>query len=153
METVLEFLSRGPGDTEKLGREIGARLQGGESIYLLGDLGAGKSLFARSVLTALGYSGPMQSPTFVLQQEYEGGQHPVLHLDLYRIEDVREVEDLGLEEYEGWIFLVEWARRFPQCLPQPHLEVEIRYTGPEERRILLQGEEYLLRSLHDDFGN
>src|SRR5690554_1284543 len=101
--------SKSPEETEHLGKKIAPLLKGGEVIYLIGDLGVGKSHLARSIIKALGYGGNIVSPTFVLQQEYRMEKLSLLHLDLYRLENLWELEELGLEEYRGWVYLIEWA--------------------------------------------
>lgn len=100
-------------------------------IYLIGELGAGKTTLVRGYLRGLGYSGAVKSPTYTLIEPYEFGQRSVYHLDLYRMGDPQEVEYLGLRDVlgENVSVLVEW----PQCgrgyLPPADLEITLVYAG------------------------
>jgi len=100
-------------------------------IYLVGELGAGKTTLVRGYLRALGYTGPVKSPTYTLIEPYELGQGSVYHLDLYRMGDPQEVEYLGLRDALGEkvSLLVEW----PECgrgyLPPADLEITLGYAG------------------------
>ena len=96
-------------DTRQLGTRLAALLGAGDVVFLLGDLGAGKSVLARGIAAGLGVEGPMPSPTFTLMQPYQG-RLPVYHFDLYRLSSPEEVSEAGLEEYlfgDG-VALVEW---------------------------------------------
>ena len=101
--------SSSPEDTFALGAALGMQLQPGDSVLLTGDLGAGKSVLARAIASALGVEGSMPSPTFTLMQPYDG-HVPVSHFDLYRLEEPEEFYAAGLDEYMGGSFvsLVEW---------------------------------------------
>jgi tRNA threonylcarbamoyladenosine biosynthesis protein TsaE len=96
-------------------------------VYLEGDLGTGKTTFARAMLRALGEPGPVRSPTYGLLAEYQTPAGRVLHLDLYRIEDQAEVSQLGLDDYiKGYrLWLVEWPARAPDRLPVSDLRLQL----------------------------
>ena len=102
--------------TETLGRSLAPVLRAGDVVLLSGGLGMGKTSFARGVLSALGLAGEAPSPTFAIIQPYAPPELrlPVLHADLYRIEDASEVEELGLDDalYDSAL-LVEWPERVP----------------------------------------
>lgn len=118
--------------TEALGRAVGERLFSGAVLLLDGELGTGKSVFARSVARALGVSGPVCSPTFILLNVYEG-RWPFYHFDLYRLDDEEELLELGMEEYldgEG-VCVVEWAGKFSRVSDVPALAVHLA-RGTEE---------------------
>ena len=86
-------------ETAAVGRELAARLVPGSIVLLHGDLGAGKTAFVRGLAEGLGVPPEeVSSPTFTLMQEYRGGRVPLVHVDLYRLDDPREIDDLGLEE-------------------------------------------------------
>jgi tRNA threonylcarbamoyladenosine biosynthesis protein TsaE len=102
-------------ETAAVGRELGATLSAGDVLLLYGDLGAGKTAFVRGLAEGLGADrDEVSSPTFTLIQEYRGGRLPLFHVDLYRIEDPREFDELGLDEIaEDGVLAVEWAEKLP----------------------------------------
>ena len=95
-------------------------------IELRGDLGTGKSTFARGVLRALGVKGPIKSPSYTLLETYELPTVQALHLDLYRLRDPEELEHLGLADFHrpGHLWLIEWPERGAGRLPPPDLRFE-----------------------------
>src|SRR5207247_5170994 len=101
-----------------VGRTLAATLSAGDVILLYGDLGAGKTAFVRGLAEGLGVpSDDVSSPTFTLIQEYRGGRLPLFHVDLYRLNDPREIDDLGLDEIaEGGVLAIEWAEKLPARL-------------------------------------
>ena len=96
------------------------------TLYLRGDLGAGKTTFARAYIQSLGFSGYVKSPSYGLLETYEAGGQKILHLDLYRIEDPEELEYLALRDLydSGSVLMVEWPDRGEHYLPQPDLVLE-----------------------------
>ena len=112
----------GPEATEALGRALAARLRPGDVVALYGDLGAGKTTLARGILRGLGFEGDVASPTFPIVLPYEQIDLPVWHVDLYRIDDPAEIDELALDEaLEDGALLIEWperlgARLWPQTL-------------------------------------
>lgn len=133
---MAEFKSRARSTeaTVDLGERLGRLLKGGEVISLTGDLGAGKTHFAKGVARGLEITGTVTSPTFTLINEYSG-RLPLYHVDAYRLGGVEEAYDLGLEEYiygDG-VTLVEWPDRVAGLLPADRLVVEItRVDGADE---------------------
>lgn len=100
-------------------------------LWLEGDLGAGKTTFARALIQALGYKGRVKSPTYGLLEQYQLGSLQVLHLDLYRINDPGELEFLGLADLldEQTILLIEWPGNGGQWLPEPDFIFNFSYAG------------------------
>ena len=102
----------GPEATEAFGRALAARLRAGDVVALSGDLGAGKTTLARGILAGLGHEGDVASPTFPIVIPYDHLRLPVWHVDLYRIEDPAEMDELGLDEaLADGALLVEWPER------------------------------------------
>ena len=130
--------SRSEQDTAAMGRELGATLTAGDVVLLHGDLGAGKTAFVRGLAEGLGVeAADVTSPTFTLMQEYRGGRLPLFHVDLYRLNDPREIEDLGLDEIaEDGVLAIEWAERHPRP-PRQAVRVRIDHAGESERRIVI----------------
>ena len=105
--------------TRQLGAALAAIAKPGDVITLTGPLGAGKTAFARGFLRALGHEGEVPSPSFAIVQPYEELDPPVWHVDLYRIEDPSEIDELGLESAADAVLLVEWPERSaPHTWPQ-----------------------------------
>jgi tRNA threonylcarbamoyladenosine biosynthesis protein TsaE len=100
-------------ETAALGRELGETLSAGDVVLLVGDLGAGKTAFVRGLAEGLGvHRDEVSSPTFTLVQEYRGGRLPLFHVDLYRLDDPRELDDLGLDEIaDDGVLAIEWAEK------------------------------------------
>jgi tRNA threonylcarbamoyladenosine biosynthesis protein TsaE len=125
-------------ETAAIGRELAATLSAGDVVLLYGDLGAGKTAFVRGLAGGLGVDrGEVSSPTFTLIQEYRGGRLALFHVDLYRIEDPREFDELGLDEIaEDGVLAIEWADKYPR--PPAHaVRVSIAHAGESERRITI----------------
>ena len=117
--------SRSEEETERFAAELAAVVPPGTVIALEGDLGAGKTAFARGFARGLGITEPVTSPTFTILQSYEGGRLPLWHFDLYRLEDEGEMDEIGYEDcfYGEGVSLVEWASRMPDCLPENTVHV------------------------------
>ena len=121
----------GAEETEAFGAQLAqARPAGADSfgvIYLSGDLGAGKTTLARGFLRALGVAGAVRSPTYTLVEIYEMGTVTALHLDLYRLSDPAELDNLGVREWAkgGHLWLIEWPERGSDRLPAADLVVKL----------------------------
>lgn len=133
----MELTTHSPEETEQAGEILAQRLRPGDILAMSGDLGAGKTAFVRGLARGLGYSGPVQSPTFTIVNEYLGGRLPLFHFDLYRLGDAEELYDLGFEEYpdRGGVCAVEWSALGGDLL-QPTHTVSIRYGGEETTRLI-----------------
>jgi tRNA threonylcarbamoyladenosine biosynthesis protein TsaE len=129
--------TRSADETRQAGATLGATLRPGDLVILVGDLGAGKTTFVKGVAEALGVSEPVTSPTFTIVQEYEG-RVPLAHVDVYRLERVQELHDLGFDELlEGRVVVVEWGDTVEAALPPDLLEVRITADGDDVRVIEL----------------
>ncbi len=143
-EGAVSLITRGPLETQALGERLAEELQAGDVLLLVGELGTGKTCFARGVARGLGVREKLTSPTYTLLREYRG-RLPLVHLDAYRLEGPLDLFDLGVEEYlEGdGVLVVEWADRAKGFFRPPYLEVRFAYGGGEEERhivILPRGE-------------
>jgi tRNA threonylcarbamoyladenosine biosynthesis protein TsaE len=109
------FTTHSESETAAVGRDLGATLDAESVVLLFGDLGAGKTAFVRGFAEGLGADpADVSSPTFTLIQEYRGGRLPLLHVDLYRLDDPREIDELGLDELgTGAVLAIEWAEKLP----------------------------------------
>ncbi len=120
--------------TEALGTRIAGRLQIGDTMALKGDLGAGKTTLARAILRALTVAESVPSPTFTLVQTYETPRLVVRHYDLYRIENPRDIDELGLDEaLEEGAVLIEWPEHAGGRLPADALQIALTATGAQSR--------------------
>lgn len=125
-------------DTETFGQALGRCLAVGDVIALYGELGAGKTALAKGIARGVGFAGEVSSPTFPIVQVYEeaGMRLPLWHVDLYRIDDVSEVEELGLDDSRRDAALViEWPERLGAMLWRNSLRLEIRRLAGEERSL------------------
>jgi tRNA threonylcarbamoyladenosine biosynthesis protein TsaE len=131
------FHTRSEEETIALGRRLGSEIADGV-VLLIGNLGAGKTTLAKGIVE--GRNGTpadeVSSPTFTLIHQY-GNDVPVYHIDLYRLDEMREVEGLGLEELfaSGSVILLEWAERFPALLPRERTEIRLRALPDDTREI------------------
>lgn len=131
-----------PEETQALGEHLGQLLESGDVVLLHGTLGAGKTTFVQGLARGLGVPAErrVSSPTFTLVNEHFG-RVPLYHIDLYRLETVREMEEidlLGYLEGEG-VSVVEWAERLGPLIPADRIEVQIDSTGPDKRRVSMEG--------------
>ena len=125
--------------TAALAARISALAEVGDVIALKGDLGCGKTSFARAFIRARGGAEEVPSPTFTLVQIYEFGSVAIWHFDFYRIKSPEEAWELGIEDafIEG-ISLIEWPERLGPLLPRRRLEIKFLFGDrPEERRVLI----------------
>ncbi len=119
--------------------KIAMILVSGDVVYLRGELGTGKTTFARAIIQQMGCVDSVTSPTFTLIETYDLNEVLVAHLDLYRIESEAEMEGVGLRDYlDGdWICLIEWPDRAPGMLPDPDLTIDLAYEGKGRSAVLV----------------
>ncbi len=142
MRGGLRLTSRSDEETRILGASLAPVLLPGDVVSLSGDLGAGKTTLVQGIAAGLGVAGPVTSPTFVLVHHYEGTV-PIIHMDVYRLNSIQEVLDLGFEELlePQAIMLVEWGEAVLPLLPRRYLDIELRRApdGDDARSIVLRG--------------
>ena len=137
---MFKFKSDAPARTAELARRLAGVLRPGTVICLDGDLGAGKTLFVQNLAASLGVQGEVTSPTFNLMNLYEDGRLPLVHFDLYRLEQECELDEIGFYDYvenPDGLVLIEWAEKFPECLPEDHIALQIQRTDVENERVLV----------------
>lgn len=129
--------------TAEYAKKLAEHSRAGDIYTLDGDLGAGKTVFAKGFAEALGIIDTVNSPTFLILQEYRGGRMPLYHFDAYRIEDSEELREIGFDDYidgDG-VCLIEWASRISECIPDraKHIRIERDISrGTDYRRIVYE---------------
>ncbi len=141
----LIMISKSPEETVSLGKKIGELAEAGDIFLLSGALGAGKTCLTQGIAYGLDINEYTLSPSFVLVRELYG-RLTLYHMDLYRLEDIDEIANLGLDDYlygKG-ICTIEWANRSMSLFPDEHLGIEINYLDNNQRQIILRayGERY-----------
>jgi len=139
----VSLISSSPEETLRIGKELGRGLEPGMVVLLSGELGSGKTVFTKGLALGLGIADPdlITSPSFIIMNIYPA-RVPIYHIDLYRIDDLRGLENTGLEEYLGGdgIAVVEWGERLPRSyLPESRIEIAFEMTGAEDRSITISG--------------
>ena len=123
-------------ETAAAGRDLASRLSAGSVVLLFGDLGAGKTAFVRGLAEGLGIPAEnVSSPTFTIMQEYRGGRLPLFHVDLYRLNDSREVDDLGMDEIAAdGVLAIEWGEKL-RDVPADAIGIRITDADGDTRTI------------------
>ncbi len=144
---VIESIS--PEQTIETGTRLGRLVPAGSVISLEGGLGAGKTVMAKGICRGLGVADEVLSPSFILVEEYKG-EVPVFHFDLYRLEELREVEDAGLYDAVNGrnIVIVEWGDRLPEGSLDFDIRIRMKITGEKIRWIEIESTENLIKRIH-----
>jgi tRNA threonylcarbamoyladenosine biosynthesis protein TsaE len=143
---MLKYLTQSTEETSKIGEQLGKLVGIGNIICLSGDLGAGKTAFTKGIAKGLGVADYVTSPTYTIINEYEG-KIPLYHFDVYRLNDVEEMYELGYEEYffgDG-VVVLEWADIVKEIIPKERLWITILNSkGDDSREIIMEatGEAY-----------
>ena len=147
---VYEFNSRSPENTEKLGTKIGQLVTEGMIVCLSGDLGTGKTTLTKSIAKALDVEEYVTSPSYTIVNEYEG-KYPVYHFDVYRINEVEELYEIGYEEYffgQG-VTIIEWASMIMELIPEEAIKIEIERLDDMERQFSITGPDDFIKALEE----
>ena len=149
-DKTVEFVSRGPEQTRRIGARLGQLLRGGETLCLEGNLGAGKTVLAQGIGRGWGTAAPLISPTFVLVRQHlrPAGDQLLLHVDFYRLEKPEEAWGLGLEDWlenPDVVMMVEWPERALEILPEERLWIHLDIADDTRRHLLItaQGDPYV----------
>lgn len=134
----LDFVSRSPEQTRRLGFRLGTLLRTGDVVALAGDLGAGKTTLVQGIAQGWGSTDPVSSPTFVLVNIYRRPDGCLLHhMDAYRMESALEAEDLDITEMlSSGALLIEWPERIQASLPQQYLSIQMEWVADEQRSLV-----------------
>ena len=122
------------------------------SLWLSGDLGAGKTTFTRYLLQALGHTGAVKSPTYTLVEPYRIYDRAVYHADLYRLNDPDELDFIGFFEYfdePNSLVIIEWASKAEQILPKPDITINITRLDDDKRQVKISGITLDMASIHE----
>jgi tRNA threonylcarbamoyladenosine biosynthesis protein TsaE len=135
--------TKNAGETINFGRDIAGKLKSGDVIALYGDLGSGKTQLAKGICSGLGVEQTVNSPTFIIVNEYSSAQFPkIYHFDLYRMKSIDEILDMGFTEYigNGNITLIEWPEHVESILPANTLKIRLAHSAEEKnfRRIKME---------------
>jgi len=149
-----ELISQSYEDTQALGKRLSKVVKPGDILCLFGDLGSGKTTMIKGLAVGLGaHEEDVTSPTFVFLNVYDRLKRPVYHFDLYRLEKIEELFDIGYEEflYGDGIAVVEWSERLGELLPKERLDIFLMHQGEDVRAIKLQAvgkrHEQMLRAM------
>jgi len=128
-------------ETIAAGERLAEKLKPGDVVALSGNLGSGKTTFTKGIGKGLGVknSRHINSPTFVLIKEYDG-KIPLYHLDLYRLDNIKDIENIGIEEYiygDG-ITVIEWSEKIKEILPEKHISVRFNIKGENKREVIIE---------------
>lgn len=135
------MITKSAKETMLIGEKLAKRLKPGDIVALSGNLGSGKTTFTKGIGEGLGVkdSRRINSPTFVLIKEYSG-KIPLYHLDLYRLDDLREIENLAIEEYiyGNGVTVIEWAEKIKPILPENYISVKLKVKGDNKREVIIE---------------
>lgn len=136
-----KYRTESPEETQNLGEKLGKTLKPGDVVALIGDLGTGKTCLTQGIARGIGIDADevVSSPSYILINEYKG-KMPIYHIDLYRLENIAEIADLGIGEYvesEG-VCIIEWAERMEEGLPETSIRIYITWEDENTRSIKIQ---------------
>ena len=144
--SLLNLVTESPEETQRLGNRLGKLAQVGDVLLLVGGLGAGKTCLTQGIAWGLGIEGYATSPSFVVINQYQG-RLPLYHIDLYRLDRLEEVIELGLDDYlyGRGVCVVEWAEKALDVLPEEHLLVKMSFLSDTSRSLVLRpnGQRYV----------
>lgn len=138
------YQTNSPQETQKIAQELAKKYQKGGIFALMGPLGAGKTTFTQGFAQSLGVSQRLLSPTFILMRQYDLPENPqgkLYHIDLYRLEQINQIEELGIKEIlenPANIILIEWAEKLGNLLPQNTIHIKFTQVKENSRQIEIE---------------
>jgi len=147
LKTDYELISHSPAETQRLGIGIGELASAGDICLLVGNLGTGKTCLAQGIAWGLGIKEYAASPSFMLVRELYG-RLPLYHIDLYRLDNIEEIVELGLDDYlyGNGVCVIEWAEKGLRILPAEHLLIQLSHLSDTKRRLqLIPGSQHYLK--------
>ncbi len=134
-----KYISKNPLETEKIGEQLGEKINSGVVVAFKGGLGMGKTCFTRGLARGLGSSDTVTSPTFALINEYLSGRLPLYHFDMYRISGWEDLYSTGFFDYieQGGVLACEWSENIENALPEDTIFVEFERIDDETRQITI----------------
>lgn len=140
--TMKTFISKSPEDTIEFAIKFSSTLKGGEVLALKGDLGAGKTTFAKGLAEGLKVADTITSPTFVILKEYSAKikdkQVSFVHIDAYRAETIADIESVGIQDYldrDDVVMVIEWPEKIKEILPENTIWIKFENINEQERKI------------------
>ncbi|HBG38505.1 MAG TPA: tRNA (adenosine(37)-N6)-threonylcarbamoyltransferase complex ATPase subunit type 1 TsaE [Clostridiaceae bacterium] len=142
----MKVITNNENETYNIGIKIGKQLKAGDILSLNGDLGAGKTYLTKGIAKGLGVEDYITSPTFTILNEYEG-RIPLYHFDVYRINDVEEMYEIGFEEYlyGNGVCVIEWGSVVEEILPKDTINIKIKSLGELSREIEIKSDRITLK--------
>jgi len=136
-----KYITDSQEETKKVAKEFALELKGGEIICYFGEVGAGKTVFTQGLCKGLGFDGYVNSPSYIILNEYNTDKFNLYHYDLYRISSPDELTEIGFYDFAGKeknITLVEWAELLEDELPEDRIEITINVLDAEKREIIIE---------------
>ncbi len=139
MKIIKKLITNTPEETKKAAKDFAKNLCGGTIVGLIGPLGSGKTIFTQGIAKGLKIKEPVTSPSFTILNIYEAPRINLFHFDLYRIDSIQDLENIGYEEYffSGHITIIEWAEKCIDILPKNSYLLYFKYLNEKEREITI----------------
>jgi tRNA threonylcarbamoyladenosine biosynthesis protein TsaE len=142
----MRIITKSERETIMVGEEIAKHLRPGDMVALSGDLGAGKTTLVKGIAKGLGIKNYryVNSPSFTLVKEYKG-KIPLFHFDVYRLNGLKDIEDIGYEDYlaRAGVVVIEWSNKMTRILPKKHLDISLKISGPSKRSLNIKEGRYV----------
>ena len=137
------MITKSAEETKKLAAKIAQEVKGGQVLALSGDLGGGKTTFIQGLAKGLGVKPKITSPTFVLLKNYQTAKgFGLVHIDLYRLEKIKEIESMGIADYlskKDFLVVIEWAEKIKKFLPKDTIWIRFDFIDKNSRKISIKG--------------